>query len=266
MKKAILLVSFGTTVDEARKENIDSIVERVREYFNGYDVYSAFTSRIVSKRLRERGIFAELESEALLRLLAEGYEEIIVQPLHVVHGEEFDKLRVNIEPFRRESTRIVLGRPLLSYMGQDGYPDDYQIFINAFKAELSPADGVVFVGHGGIHPGNASYGILQLKLWQEKYRHVRVITMESFPKVTDIPVFGDSEHLPETVHIYLLLLVAGEHALKDIFGENELSIQSMLAQVGYTCVCHREGLGSRPAIQDIYIRHIEDAIKDKSGM
>ncbi|MDU2066585.1 MAG: sirohydrochlorin cobaltochelatase, partial [Sporomusaceae bacterium] len=46
-KKAILVVSFGTTYAQGRKENIESVENKIKQSFPDYEVRRAFTSRFV---------------------------------------------------------------------------------------------------------------------------------------------------------------------------------------------------------------------------
>ena len=119
MKQAILVVAFGSTVDSAREHNIDSVVEHIRKAYPDYTVELAFSSRIIVKRLRERGIEVPTEQGALEKLIQEGYTHIYVQPLHFTGGEEFDKLKNNILAHEGEGQLEVLrvGRPLVYYIG-----------------------------------------------------------------------------------------------------------------------------------------------------
>lgn len=53
-KKAILVTSFGTSYAETRKLTIDKIEERIRSEFPDYDVFRAFTSEMIIKKLKNR--------------------------------------------------------------------------------------------------------------------------------------------------------------------------------------------------------------------
>lgn len=93
-KKAIMVVSFGTSYPETLKQNIESVENHIRAAFPDYDVRRAFTSRTVIKRLAERdGVQIDNEVQALERLRNEGYQEVYIQPLHIVAGAEYDKVR-----------------------------------------------------------------------------------------------------------------------------------------------------------------------------
>ena len=58
-KQALLMVHFGTTYDQTRTLTIDAINNKVKQTFKDADVFEAYTSRIVIKRLKERGIIKQ---------------------------------------------------------------------------------------------------------------------------------------------------------------------------------------------------------------
>ncbi len=264
MRQAIAVIAFGTTVKEARLNNINPIVDRIKMTYPEYDVYLAFSSRIIVKRLREQGETIQTEEELMKQLVVDGYEKIIAQPLHVIGGEEFDKLSSNIKKYVEGHTdiEVVIGRPLLFFMGQEERPDDYVLLWNALQSSLPipPEEKLVLVGHGGTGVGNASYSVLQLKLKDMQGEQVQVITLESYPEVDDVRWAWPNDSI---VHIHPLLLVAGDHVLNDIFGDDEDSISSVIRNRGYKVKEHHLGLGGYEAIQKIYVKHIEDALEKR---
>ena len=267
MKEIILVTSFGSTVDSARENQIFPVVDAIRKANPSHEVRLAFTSRIVIKRLKDRNIIFQNEIEAMESIVEEGYERIIVQPTHLVGGSEFDKLRKNIMAFKGQGSvqEIVFGRPLLYFMGQEEeVPDDYQILIDRFiKALQVPVtEDLLLVGHGGFNVGNASYAVLQLKLQHEGLRNTSIATLENFPTPEDILERWEREgHELKKVHLHPLLLVCGDHALNDLFGEEEDSLLSELTKEGYEVVQYEKGLGEYAEIQDIYVEHLADAMQ-----
>ena len=265
MKEIILVTSFGSTVDSARENQIFPVVDAIRKANPNHEVRVAFTSRIVIKRLKERNIVFQNEIEAMESIVAEGYERIIVQPTHLVGGAEFDKLRKNIMAFQGQGSvqEIVFGRPLLYFMGQEEVPDDYQILINRFIKVLNipTTEELFLVGHGGFNVGNASYAVLQLKLQHEGFRNTSIATLENFPTPADVLQRGKQEgYERKRVHLHPLLLVCGDHALNDLFGEED-SLLSELRGAGYEVVQYKKGLGEYAEIQAIYTEHLADAMK-----
>ena len=55
-RAAVLLVSFGTTHDDTRAATIDAMAQKVRASYPQLQVVQSFTSRIILRRLKARGI------------------------------------------------------------------------------------------------------------------------------------------------------------------------------------------------------------------
>lgn len=267
-KKAILVVSFGTTYFKALAVSIASIEDQIKKEFPEYDVKRAFTSRKVIKILAERdGIQIDTEKMALERLQAEEYKEIIIQPLHVVMGEEYDKVKAIVSHYVHNQTgifdKIFLGRPLLSYTGQAGKSDDYLIAIRAIQQQIPPIgseNAVVFMGHGGIHPANTAYAALQMKLEMAGLDRVFVYTVEGFPEL-DIVIAKLKKFNVKKVTLMPFMVTSGDHANNDMAGDNAFSAKSQLSKAGFEVEIYLHGLGENEAIQKIYVHHLQDAIK-----
>ncbi len=267
--QAILVVSFGTTYVETLTKTIESIENRMQKAFPEFEVRRAFTSRKVIKRLAERdGLFIDTEQEALKRLQDEGFKEVYVQPLHVIPGEEYEKVKTQVAHYkhRKAFEKISIGRPLLYYMGQEGKPDDYLIAIEALRKQL-PQMGedtaVLLMGHGGLHPANAAYALLQMKMEEMNWLKSYVYTVEGFPPLR----FVIEKLIKEEIKKVLLvpfMLVAGDHALNDMIGDEEDSAKQQLIKEGFEVSWHLCGLGEGPEIQDVYIQHLKDVMGDSS--
>ena len=92
MKKAVLVVSFGTSYHETRKKTIEACERKISENLEGYDFYRAFTSNMIINKLKKRdNMFIDNPVEALQKLADAGYEEVVVQTLHIICGEEYNK-------------------------------------------------------------------------------------------------------------------------------------------------------------------------------
>lgn len=267
MKEVILVTSFGSTVDSARENQILPVVAAIQKEHPNHEVRVAFTSRIVIKRLKDRNIVFQNEIEAMESIMADGFERVIVQPTHLVGGAEFDKLRKNIMAFQGQGSikEIAVGRPLLYFMGQEEeVPDDYQILMDRFikSLDVPSTEDLLLVGHGGFNVGNASYAVLQLKLQHEGIRNTSIATLENFPTPEDVLQHWEQEgHIHKKVHLHPLLLVCGDHALNDLFGDEEDSLTSVLNEAGYEVVQYKKGLGEYPEIQNIYAEHLADAME-----
>lgn len=266
MKSAILVVSFGTTYADTRKVTIERIQERVRETFSDYEVRRAFTSHMIIKVLKDRdGITCDTPKQALDKLVQEGYTEVIVQPLHLIPGEEYDYVKGVVHRFKKKKAfqKIKLGRPALYYKGEeDGRPNDYGVLVDAIK-EIIPRDKVVvFMGHGTIHYANACYPCLQCVFHDYGFSNVYLGTVEGYPTLQDVIRKLKEDKIKE-VTLIPLMLVAGDHAKNDMASDEEDSWKMVLQNQGIKVNIYMHGLGEIPKFQEIYLEHIRDVIEEK---
>lgn len=262
MKKAILVVSFGTTYADTREKTIDVIEEKVRQNFPEYEVRRAYTAHQIIKRLKDRdNIYIDTPEEALKKLMDENYEEVIIQPLHIIPGSEYDYIKSVVSHFRHKKffKTLSLGRPALYFKGGDNIPDDYVIFVDAVKEHLDKERNFILMGHGSVHHANACYSCLQQVFQDEGYSNVYIGNVEGYPEI-DIIIDKLAQQKVEQATLKPLMLVSGDHANNDMIGEDEDSWQSQLAQAGISSEADMRSLGEIDAFQNIYVQHVEDAI------
>ena len=60
---------------------------------------------------------------------------------------------------------------------------------------------------------------------------------------------------PKKVYLTPLMVVAGDHANKDMAGDGPDSWRSQILAEGVETECLMKGLGEYPAIREMYIRH-----------
>jgi len=263
MKKAILVVSFGTTHEDALKNSIEKIENMIKEEFKGYDVYRAFTSHMIINKIKKRdNICIHNPSEALEDLLARGYEEVLVQPLHIIAGEEFDYINGMGNLYKEKFKKIRVGRPILCYQGNGEVPKDYSQFIKTIKDEFKGEESIVLFGHGTAHPSNAAYGMLQTVLFDEGYENVFVATVEGYPNVDSMLNRLKKQNIKKT-KLMPLFTVCGDHAKNDMAGSEDDSLKSRLESEGIEVSLHMNGLGQNEKFDALYIRRIYDLIEDR---
>ena len=114
MKKALVIVSFGTTYERARR-SIDAVERALAQAAEGYDVFRAYTSSIVRKVLKSRGEIVPSLEEALEKLANESYDTVFVQPTHLLCGNEYDeKIRASYMRYAGRFLRGGIGKPLIA--------------------------------------------------------------------------------------------------------------------------------------------------------
>lgn len=263
MKKAILVVSFGTSYLEPLKNSIENVENKIRNQFKDYDVHRAFTSHMIIKKLEiVHGLIVEKPEELLERLYIEGYEEVIIQPLHIIPGEEFSYIK-NIEVyFKNKFKSIKVGRPIFYYQGIEGLPEDYSLFIKSIKGIIEGEEAVVMMGHGTVHPSNAVYGALQSVLNDEGYKNVFVGTVKGYPNFTSV-LNKIKKRGIKKVLLMPLMLVAGNHAINDMTSEKDNSWKSMLEVEGIEVKLWTKGLGEVDKFAQLYIDRVDDLINNR---
>ena len=266
--QAILVVSFGTTFDDAREKCIESVENKITEMFPFYEVRRAFTSNIVMKRLAEKGIMVDNLEQALTKLKNEGYTDVIIQSTHLIPGEEYNtKILEVAAKHKNDFQTIKIGRPVLTYSG-DNNTNDYKEFVQALKKQLPQNQGkdtqIIFMGHGSNHENGTVYSKLQLELDKQGVKgYVAVVEDGAEPSFDSVLKKLANNKETKKVLLMPLMLVAGDHANNDMAGEEEDSWKSILTAKGYAVEIYMHGLGENKAFQDIYVEHIKDAIAGK---
>ena len=261
MKKGILVVSFGTSHLDTMKKTIDVIEKEIAEKFDGCRVYRAFTSGMIIRKLkRTENMDIDTVSEALKRMAADGMEDVIVQPTHIINGIENDRMMEDLMENMSLFKRIRVGKPLLSSV------EDYKKSIHAVMAETELRDGemLVLMGHGTDHHANSAYPTLEYTFHALGYNQVLVGTVESFPELKNVMA---KLKIAEKKKVALMpfMLVAGDHAKNDMAGDED-SWKSGLEEEGYEVRVILKGLGEFEGIRKIFLEHIEEAARRPSNM
>lgn len=257
-KNVILVVSFGTSYDDSREKTIGAVERAVAEAFPGYEVRRAFTSRMILRKLKERGlVFADVE-EALSQAANEGVSTLVVLPTHLMNGYEYTKLAGTVEAYRGRFGKLALAGPLLME------EEDFAPAAAALRKEIRPyIDGktaVCYMGHGTEHAANRVYRRLQEELSGLGCEDCYIGTVEAEPSLDEVLQLLKKKRYDRVV-LKPLMLVAGDHANQDMAGEKEDSWKSRLEAEGYRVQCILNGLGENPDIQKLYVARAGRALE-----
>jgi len=263
MKKAILITSFGTSHLDTLDKTIVVIEKEVEEkYKNEYDVFRAFTSHMIIKSLKDKyDMNAMTPEEALKNLKLCGYDEVVVQPLHIIPGEEYDYIKRVVNSYKESFKNLIIGRPLLYFQSEE-VNLDYDDLIDELKKVMPKGENVLLVGHGTNHPASSCYGCLQNRFRELDYDNAFVGTVEGYPSIEGVIKTLKKYNVKE-INLTPFLLVAGDHAKNDIFSEEEESWYLRLKEEGIEVKKIFKGLGEYKEIRNIYLRHLEEAINGK---
>lgn len=85
----LLVVSFGTSYNDSRRETIGAIEKAMQKAFPDYAVRRGFTSQIIIDHVNKRdGEKIDNVTEALDRAVDNGVKTLVVQPTHLMNGLE----------------------------------------------------------------------------------------------------------------------------------------------------------------------------------
>lgn len=250
-KTALLMVHFGTTYDETRSKTIDAINAKAAQTFPELTLREAYTSRIVIRRLKERGIVRETPLDALLRLRADGFTHVIVQSTTLLEGAEMESLRREVASVEGFFEDIRVGAPLLYDVADCAKVAEILAARHADATDARKKAHVVLVGHGTYTPATATYSQMDYLFSAQGNPLFHVATLEGYPTFETMLARLKAAGA-RRVTLVPLLFVAGDHVTNDIAVDWKEALEAEGLQVD----CRLEGLGEIPEIQDIYLDHI----------
>ena len=254
-KAALLMVHFGTTYDETRTKTIDAINAKAAEAFPELTLREAYTSRIVIRRLKARGIEKPTPLDALLQLRAEGFTHVIVQSTTLLEGAEMESLHRDVASVEGFFKEIRVGAPLLYDVADCQKVVDILGARHGAAADARQKAHVVLVGHGTYTPATATYSQIDYMFTTQGHPLFHVATIEGYPTF-DTMLERLKAAKARRVTLVPFLFVAGDHASNDIAVDWKEALEAEGLQVD----CRLEGLGEIPEIQDIYIDHIRHSL------
>lgn len=260
-KKAILVVSFGTSHNDTREKTIDVIEQTIQKAYPNHAIYRAWTSNMIIQKVIQRDqVINFTVTQAVKEMLKDGVTELVVQPTHVINGIENDLMIKDILQFEDSFESIRFGTPLLTTT------QDSLDVIDALMKEydsLEKDEALVFMGHGTTHYANTVYAALDYMFKEQGYFNVYVGTVEAYPSLETILRQMKNQN-PKSITLVPFMIVAGDHAKNDMASDEEDSWYSQLSAKGYKVKSVLKGLGEYQGIRDIFLRHIEEAlVKDK---
>ncbi|MGN0335120.1 MAG: sirohydrochlorin cobaltochelatase [Lachnospiraceae bacterium] len=252
-KKAILAVSFGTSHNDTKAVTIDAIENDMQKAFPDYALYRAWTSKMIIRKVKNRdNIHINTVKEAMEQMRADGITDVLIQPTHVINGIENDLMKEDALLYREDFHSISFGDPLLTS------EQDSQDVIRAIADEfpdLREEDALVLMGHGTTHYANAIYAALDYTFKDLGYKNIFLGTVEAYPSMETLMKMV-KEYQPEKVILAPFMIVAGDHAKKDMAGDDPESWHSQFRAAGFQTETVIKGLGQYPGIRKILVDHL----------
>ena len=279
-EKEILVVSFGTSFNDSRVQDIKSIEDAIQAAFPDWSVRRAFTAQIIINHIQARdGEAIDNMDQALERAVANGVKELVVQPTHLMHGAEYDEMMEALEGYKDKIETIRVAEPLLGEVGSDAavINADKEAVAKAIVADTA-ADGgfadaaaaakegtaFVLMGHGTAHVAKVTYSQMQTQMGKLGYDNVFVGTVEGEPEETACEAVIEAVKAAGYKNVILrpLMVVAGDHANNDMAGDEEDSWKSLFEADGSfdSVTAQIAGLGGIAEVQDLYVAHTRAVI------
>ena len=276
----LLVVSFGTSFNDSRAQDIKGIEDKLQEAYPDWSVRRAFTAQIIINHVEARDDEAiDNMDQALERAVANGVKNLVVQPTHLMHGAEYDEMVEAIDSYKDKFESVAIAEPMLGEVGDDAtvINDDKKAVAQAItdeackeagydSMEAAAEDGTafVFMGHGTSHTANVTYDQMQTQMEDLGFTNAFIGTVEGEPEDTAceevIAKVKDAGF--KKVVLRPLMVVAGDHANNDMAGDDEDSWKSMFEASGAfdSVECQIEGLGRIEAVEELYVEHTKAAI------
>ena len=257
--KVILLVAFGSTWEQAY-DTFDKVVDDYKAQFSGWDVYLSFSSAICINNARAGENVDPKDyydpEHWLTAIGLAGYQQVVVQSLQVIPGEEYRRVRDSyVKDFMNNRNgdfsdkymksldrQVVVGTPLMAE------ESDARILANTLnnEADVKAAVGegiVAFMGHGNpegydYYGGNIRY--LQLESYLRELNpnyYVGTVDMDqtyaedvvehikggkfNFSVGDMMYTMNYDVNLSKKGQLYPLMSIAGDHAHNDMADEED---------------------------------------------
>lgn len=276
----LLVVSFGTSYNDSRVDDIKGIEDALQEAYPDWSVRRAFTAQIIINHVQARdGEVIDNMQQALDRAVENGVKNLVVQPTHLMHGAEYDEMAEVLEQYQDKFESVAIAEPMLGEVGDDA------TVINEDKAAVAQAvadaavqeagfdsmeaaaeDGTafVFLGHGTSHTAKVSYSQMQTQMEKLGFKNAFIGTVEGEPEDTACEAVIEKVKAAGYKKVILrpLMVVAGDHANNDMAGAEDDSWKSMFEASGNfdSVEAQIAGLGRIDAVKQLYVEHTKAAI------
>lgn len=239
---ALVLAAFGS--GNRAGAALDLVREKVKAIFAGHEIFWAYTSEIIRRKM---GLPSP--QETLARVEARGFRKVVVQPLHIFPGTEYQQLAETCAYF--PGLRVFLGETLLHRW--DFVKQTLKVLEKEF---LAPDEGLNLLAlHGtplAADPVNILYLGLE-RLVTDLYANVMVAGIEGVPDPEAVLTrIGrmDLGRRSRKIKIIPMMFLAGHHAEQDLMGK-EGSWRRRLEDLGFAVECPQVVINGTPCFKGL---------------
>ncbi len=249
-KDAILIAAFGTSYKSAlvSYQNIDRVIKKA---FPEKVIRWSYTSAFIRKKLQKQGETFFSPEDVLEKLSREGFSSVVVQPIHVIPGYEFEEVQKAVRQYQGKFKLLKIGRPLIG-----NYDDAEKVATIVAKSVVREKDeDLILMGHGTHHYATLLYVAMD-RLFKKNDPRIHMATVEGHPTFDEAieAVSGKKK-----TALLPFMIVAGDHARNDMGGDDEDSWKSILGKKGIKARPIFKGLAEYDEIAGLFVTHILEA-------
>ncbi len=260
-KRAIVLACFGSVIEQQKYLELE---EKVKETYPDCEVFTSFSSRMVIKLLKKqkKEIYKNLP-QTLADVDMQGFKHVVVVSVNIYPTDEHEFLKKIVDGFKNFSmANIGITNAILTTT------KDTTTYLKQLNDEVSKENiANLYVIHGtpklntiGIDSINYTSSFLQLI----DKRNFTCSLEGAFPyfHINEAIKTKIKENCFTKVQIVPLLLVSGNHYIKDMFEIKEDLSESFEASIASSLTNSESfNLLELPKTQEIILNNIKDSFK-----
>ena len=258
MSKAIVLVAFGSANLEGIKKSIGLLEKDLEKCFGeDYTIFKAFTSNKVIDLLKERYDYVVPHlSKVLFNLVNQGYEEVIIQPLHIMSGRDKNQIEETVNEYKYSMKKLVISKSLFTEEEENLNKESYEV--GRIILENIGNNDILLVGHGSKRSSNKLYDVIEEAVRNITDKRVYMATLEG-EKTIDTVIEKLVRDKVNNLIVKPLFIIPGKHVVSDIsIGEG--SWIEMLRERNINITINEDSLLQYEKIRKLYIRNINEVI------
>lgn len=258
MSKAIVLVAFGSTNLEGIKKSIGLLEKDLNNYFGKeYTIFKAFTSNKIIELLKERHNYIVLHlNKVLFNLVNQGYEEVIIQPLHIMSGRDKRQIEEIVNEYKYSMEKLIISKALFNDEGDNLSKEVYEV--GSIISENISDDNILLVGHGSKTSSNKLYDLIEESVRKITHKKVYMATLEG-EKTIDNTIEMLIKDKVNNLIIKPLFIIPGKHVVSDISIGDKSWIE-MLKEKNINATIKESSLLQYEKIRKLYISNINEVI------
>lgn len=257
MSKAIVLAAFGSADLDGIKKSIGLLEKDLNSYFGKeYTVVKSFTSNKIIDLLKERHDYVVPHlSKVLFNLVNQGYEEVIIQPLHIMSGRDKKQIEEIVDEYKYSVEKLVISKSL--FTDDDNLNKESYEIGNVICKNIGNND-ILLVGHGSKRSSNKLYDVIEEAVRDITYKNVYMATLEG-EKTIDAVIENLVNDKVKNLIVKPLFIIPGKHVISDI-STGDRSWMNMLREKNINVTINENSLLQYEGIRKLYIKNINNII------